>query len=98
MMSCSLSMLISSGSYRVSGAILAGSLPLRVCFGASGCGLCYILLGPGIVFMLAVYTGPGFVYGAFLMVAMSTWRSMTACTNFVGLIVSGSSSAILVNL
>jgi hypothetical protein len=94
MISCSLSRSFSSGSYRVSGAIFAGSLPFLVYFVAAGCATCFFVLGPGSSMILAVWSSFGAVSGEFLMVAISTWRSMTACTSLVGLMVSGSRSAI----
>jgi hypothetical protein len=98
MMSCSLSTTSSSSSYSVSGSLLAGSFPFFDFFGAAFCIVRWFLLGSGVSVRLVLVAVLVSTSVLFLIYAISTCISITACTNFVGLIVSGSRSVTFYSL
>jgi len=102
MSTCLLIMACSSSTVSFSASIScvcigpAGSFPFRVCCFWTVCTACYFSLGPAYV---AYFSGwrslcrVVVVGGTFLIVAISTCRSIIAWTIFMGLVVSGSSSS-----
>jgi hypothetical protein len=96
---CSSSNVVNSSSYSCSDSFVAGSLPFFDYCGWPIFAVRVSVLGPGwrelLVGWCLVFGVISLVVYAFLINAMSTCRSMTAWTIFVGLKVSGSNLAML---